>query len=50
MAYFESVNKISFEGKDSKNPFAFKHYNPEEVVAANRWKNISVSVWLIGIH
>ena len=33
MAYFESVNKISFEGKDSKNPFAFKHYNPEEVVA-----------------
>ena len=33
MAYFESVNKIAFEGKDSTNPFSFKHYNPEEVVA-----------------
>lgn len=30
MAYFESVNKITFEGKDSKNPFAFKHYNPKK--------------------
>lgn len=33
MAYFESVNKVLYEGKESKNPLAFKFYNPEEVVA-----------------
>ncbi|ANE47120.1 xylose isomerase [Paenibacillus swuensis] len=33
MAYFENVNKIQFEGKDSRNPLAYKHYNAEEVVA-----------------
>ncbi|RXZ78417.1 xylose isomerase [Paenibacillaceae bacterium] len=32
MAYFANVNKINFEGKGSDNPFAFKRYNPEEVV------------------
>ena len=32
MTYFPEVDKIKFEGKGSKNPFAFKHYNPEEVV------------------
>lgn len=34
MAYFPEVTKpISFEGPDSKNPLAFKHYNPSEPVA-----------------
>ncbi|WHY18806.1 xylose isomerase [Paenibacillus sp. G2S3] len=33
MAYFEKVNKISYEGSRSTNPFAFKFYNPKEVVA-----------------
>lgn len=32
MGYFDSVSKISYEGKDSKNPLSFKHYNPQEVV------------------
>ena len=32
MSYFPDVDKIKFEGQGSKNPFAFKHYNPEEVV------------------
>ncbi|PZD95826.1 xylose isomerase [Paenibacillus sambharensis] len=32
MAYFDNVGKIQFEGKGSDNPFAFKHYNPQEVV------------------
>ena len=31
MAYFEQ-DKIKFEGKDSTNPFAFKYYNPDEVI------------------
>ncbi|MDG5471854.1 xylose isomerase [Jeotgalibacillus sp. ET6] len=30
MAYFSNVKKINFEGAQSKNPFAFKFYNPEE--------------------
>ncbi|MFC5702522.1 xylose isomerase [Cohnella faecalis] len=32
MAYFNNVPNIQFEGRGSKNPFAFKHYNPQEVV------------------
>ena len=31
--YFPSVPKIEFEGPKSKNPFAFKHYNADEIVA-----------------
>jgi xylose isomerase len=30
--YFKGVDKIKFEGPDSKNPLAFKHYNPDEKV------------------
>ncbi|WHY99464.1 xylose isomerase [Peribacillus simplex] len=46
--YFESVNKVSYEGKDSKNPFAFKYYNPEEVVGGKTMKEqlrFSVAYW-----
>jgi len=32
MSYFPDVPKIAFEGPASKNPLAFKHYNPEEKV------------------
>ncbi|MBI1369328.1 MAG: xylose isomerase [Planctomycetes bacterium] len=31
--YFPGVSKIKYEGPDSKNPLAFKHYNPKEKVA-----------------
>ena len=31
-SYFPEVPKIKYEGPTSKNPFAFKHYNPEELV------------------
>jgi xylose isomerase len=30
--YFPKVKKIKYEGPDSKNPFAFKHYNPKKKV------------------
>lgn len=33
MAYFNNVNKIEFEGNKSTNPYAFKFYNPKEIVA-----------------
>jgi xylose isomerase len=32
MAYFPDVPKIVYEGSKSKNPLAFKHYNPDELV------------------
>jgi xylose isomerase len=30
--YFPNVKKIKFEGANSKNPLAFKHYNADEMV------------------
>ena len=30
--FFRDVPKIAYEGPKSKNPFAFKHYNPDELV------------------
>ncbi|MBL7106829.1 MAG: xylose isomerase [Phycisphaerae bacterium] len=30
--FFPEVEKIKYEGKDSKNPLAFRYYNPDEVV------------------
>jgi xylose isomerase len=32
MAYFPEIPKIAYEGPSSKNPLAFKHYNPDEVI------------------
>ncbi|MDG5788778.1 xylose isomerase [Evansella sp. AB-P1] len=32
MTYFSGIKKVRFEGKDSENPFSFKHYNSKEVV------------------
>src|SRR5271169_3153596 len=29
---FPNIDKITFEGPRSRNPLAFKHYNPEEIV------------------
>jgi xylose isomerase len=46
--YFESANKVLYEGKDSKNPLAFKYYNPEEVVGGKTMKEqlrFSVAYW-----
>ena len=30
--YFKGINTISYEGKDSDNPLAFKYYDPKKVV------------------
>lgn len=32
MSYFPDVPKVQYEGPSSKNPFAFKHYNPDELI------------------
>ncbi|MFP6854704.1 MAG: hypothetical protein VB980_02895, partial [Opitutales bacterium] len=30
--FFPNVSKIQYEGVDSKNPLAFKHYDADELV------------------
>jgi xylose isomerase len=45
---FPDVSKIQFEGAKSKNPLAFKHYNPDEVVEGKTMKEqlrFSVTYW-----
>ncbi|PRY82237.1 xylose isomerase [Alkalibacterium olivapovliticus] len=32
MAYFDNISKIKFDGPQSKDPLAFKFYNPEEQI------------------
>ena len=47
-AYFPDVSKIAYEGPKSKNPLAFKHYNPDEVVEGQKLKDLlrfSVAYW-----
>ena len=39
MAFFPDVPKIKYEGPDSKNPLAFRHYNPDEVVEGKSMKD-----------
>lgn len=37
--YFPQIDKIKFEGKDSKNPLAYHYYNPTQVVAGKPMKD-----------
>jgi len=32
MTHFSDIPKIPYEGPESKNPLAFRHYNPDEIV------------------
>lgn len=48
MAYFEQIGKIQYEGTETKNPFAFRHYNPEEVVVGKTMKEhlrFAIAYW-----
>ena len=48
MSYVSNVNKVEYEGKDSKNLFAFRHYNPEEVVLGKPMKEhlpFAIAYW-----
>ncbi len=37
--YFPKVGNIQFEGAQSRNPLAFKHYNPAEIVEGKTMKD-----------
>lgn len=46
--FFKNISKIQYEGKDSKNPLAFKYYNENEVVGNKTMKEhlrFSVAYW-----
>ncbi|RLL47047.1 xylose isomerase [Oceanobacillus piezotolerans] len=48
MSYFANVDKINYEGPKSKNPLAFKFYNPEEVIGGKSMEEIlrfGVAYW-----
>ena len=36
--FFQGIKKIKYEGPDSKNPLAFKHYNPRAKVGKKTMK------------
>lgn len=47
-AAFPKLTQIRYEGPDSKNPLAFKHYNPEELVEGKTMREhlrFSVVYW-----
>ncbi|EET49725.1 xylose isomerase [Thalassobium sp. R2A62] len=37
--FFADIPKIQFEGPDGTNEFAFKHYNPDEIVMGKRMED-----------
>lgn len=46
--FFKDCPKINFEGTDTANEFAFRHYNPDEVVAGKSLKDhlrFAVAYW-----
>lgn len=46
--YFPGVGKIKFEGKDSKNPLAFRYYDAEKVVNGKKmkdWLKFAMAWW-----
>ncbi|WP_298646985.1 xylose isomerase [uncultured Proteiniphilum sp.] len=46
--FFPGIGKIQFEGKESRNPLAFRHYNAEKVVYGRKmkdWFKFSMAYW-----
>lgn len=46
--YFKGIDKIKFEGKESKNPMAFRYYDENQVVAGKTMKEhmrFAVAYW-----
>ena len=46
--YFKGINKIPFEGSESDNPFAFKYYNPDQIVAGKTMRDhfkFAIAYW-----
>ena len=46
--YFPSIGKIKFEGKESKNPLAYRYYDAEKVIMGKKMKDWLKFPWLGG--
>ena len=48
MEYFKNIQKIQYEGADTKNPLAFRFYNPDEIVGGKTMREqlrFAMSYW-----
>ncbi len=46
--FFGDISKIKYEGPDSTNPLAFRHYNPDDIVMGKRMEDhlrFAVAYW-----
>ena len=46
--FFKGIDKINVEGKNSNNPFAFKYYNPDQLIAGKSMREhfkFAVAYW-----
>ncbi|MFC3163944.1 xylose isomerase [Ciceribacter thiooxidans] len=46
--FFGDIAKVKYEGPDSINPLAFRHYNPDEIVAGKRMEDhlrFAIAYW-----
>ncbi|MBU5363022.1 xylose isomerase [Enterococcus raffinosus] len=48
MSYFDQIEKIQYEGTKTNNPFAFRHYNADEIVMGKPMKEhlrFAIAYW-----
>jgi xylose isomerase len=46
--YYKGIGDIKYEGKDSTNPFSFKYYNPNKIIAGKTLKEhfrFAIAYW-----
>ncbi|WP_404400825.1 xylose isomerase [Pelagibacterium halotolerans] len=46
--FFKGIEKVRYEGPESTNPLAFRHYNPDEIVLGKRMEDhlrFAVAYW-----
>lgn len=48
MEFFKGIDKIKYEGKNAQTPFAFRYYNPDEVICGKTMREhlrFAISYW-----
>ena len=48
MEFFKGIGKIKYEGKNAQTPFAFRYYNPDEVIGGKTMREhlrFAMSYW-----
>ncbi len=46
--FFDGISKVAYEGPESTNPLAFRHYNPDEIVLGKRMEDhlrFAIAYW-----